>query len=453
MREFRHNVIYRADCALPIYDEVDVLVCGGGPAGIAAASMAARQGCSVLLIERLGFLGGAAVAGGSGTVCGAYLCSDTPIEDGPQQVVYGFTEEFLQAMRARGGITEPQLYGKTYLLTHDPQVYKEVAENLVLGSDARILYHTNIFGVIMDGDTYLGVVIDTKSGLAQVRAKVLIDATGDADLIYRASGDYTMGDNGSIQNPTAMFRLNGVDVPQFVEYWGTDTISPDKVTAMLQDANQHGWHLPRIKVWVFPTPRSGELLMNTTLLTGRDGRALNVCNPEDHTEAEIVGRRQIEEYARFFRMYIPGCENSYIADAFPEVGVRQTRTIRGIKRLTNEDVARAVKRTDGICRCPWPIELHAGEKPYLFWLINDYYEIPYGALVPEVGEHLIVAGRNLCAEHQALASCRVTAQCFEYGHAAGLAAAQSIARNIPLRDLSGEEIRSLMNENGSRLDD
>ena len=452
MKEFRHTVIYHTACALPLYDEVDVPVCGGGPAGIAAASRAAGQGGAVLLWERLGFLGGAAVAGGSGTVCGTFLCSDTPEADGPRQTVFGFTEEFLQAMRARGGVTPPQLYGKTYLITHDPQVYKEVAEELVLGAGAGILYHTNIFGVIKEGDIFYGVVIDTKSGLAQIRAKVLIDATGDADLVYRAGGGYTMGDNGTIQNPTAMFRLGGVDTARFSDYWGPDTISPDCVTELLHEANRQGWHPPRAQVWVFPTPRPGELLMNTTLLTGRDGRALNVCNPEDHTEAEIVGRRQVQEYARFFREHIPGCEHSFINDCSPEVGVRQTRSIRGIARLTNDDVAHARKRSDGICRCPWPIELHAGETPYLFWLINDYYEVPYGSLVPETGEHLLVAGRNLCAEHQALASCRVTAQCFEYGHAAALAADLSIRRDLPLRELSGAEIRARMNENGARLD-
>lgn len=355
MKEFRHTVIYHTDCALPLYDEVDVLVCGGGPAGIAAASMAARQGRSVLLVERLGFLGGAAVAGGSGTVCGTFLCSDTPEADGPRQTVFGFTEEFLQAMRARGGVTPPQLYGKTYLITHDPQVYKEVAEELVLGAGAGILYHTNIFGVIKERDIFHGVVIDTKSGLAQIRAKVLIDATGDADLVYRVGGGYTMGDNGTIQNPTAMFRLGGVDTARFSDYWGPDTISPNCVTELLHEANRQGWHLPRAKVWVFPTPRPGELLMNTTLLTGRDGRALNVCNPEDHTEAEIVGRRQVQEYARFFREHIPGCEHSFINDCSPEVGVRQTRSIRGIARLTNDDVAHARKRSDGICRCPGPL--------------------------------------------------------------------------------------------------
>lgn len=452
MKEYRQTVVYSIDCSLPLYDEVDVLVCGGGPAGIAAASCAARRGQKTLLIERLGFLGGAAVAGYSGTVCGAFLCSDTPKEDGPKQIVYGFTEEFLQAMKKRNGITEPQLYGKTYLITHNPQIYKETAENLVLGYGASILYHTNIFGVIKKGDAFVGVVADTKSGLMQIRAKVLIDATGDADLIYRAGCHYTMGDHGSIQNPTAMFRLGGVDMDKFLSYWGEDTISPDKVTDLIIKANANGQHLPRTKVWVFPTTRPNELLMNTTLLTSREGHALNVCDPDDHTEAEIVGREQVRAYAEFFKNNIPGCENSFINDCSTEVGVRQTRSIDGVECLTNDAVASATKRADGICKCPWPIELHAGEKPYLFWLINDYYEVPFGALIPTVGEQLIVAGRNLCAEHQALASCRVTAQCFEYGHAAAIAADIAIKRNVSIRSIKGQTIREQMNLEDSRLD-
>lgn len=451
MKSYRKTVVYGTESSLPVYDQVDVLVCGGGPAGIAAAVTAARRGQKTLLVERLGFLGGAAVAGYSGTVCGAFLASDTPEQDGPRQVVYGFTEEFLSALRARGGVTAPQLYGKTYLITHDPQRYKEVAESLVLDAGAKILYHTNIFGVVKAGEVFHGAVIDTKSGLAQIRARVLVDATGDADLIYRAGYDYTMGDDGAIQNPTEIFRLGGVDMERFLNYWGKDTIGPEPVTRLLQSAKERGGNLPRTKVWVFPTTRPGELLMNVTLLTGRDGRALNVCDPDDHTEAEIVGRDQVRAYARFFREQIPGCEGSYINDCSPEVGIRQTRTILGVDRLTNEAVAGAVKRPDGICKCPWPIELHAGEKPYLFWLLNDYYEVPFGALIPAVGEGLIAAGRNLCAEHQALASCRVTAQCFEYGHAAGIAADLALRTKRAIRDVSGAEVRAQMNLEGSRL--
>ena len=189
------------------------------------------------------------------------------------------------------------------------------------------------------------------------------------------------------------------------------------------------------------------------LSAGCDVRAVDVrdLGDEGSTCTIVAGTRRIP-----VRISAYGQHMAYAALEGAAVGIEYGLTddeiIRGIARLTNDDVAHARKRSDGICRCPWPIELHAGKTPYLFWLINDYYEVPYGSLVPETGEHLLVAGRNLCAEHQALASCRVTAQCFEYGHAAALAADLSIRRDLPLRELSGAEIRARMNENGARLD-
>ena len=140
------------------------------------------------------------------------------------------------------------------------------------------------------------------------------------------------------------------------------------------------------------------------------------------------------------------------ADTGVEVGIRQTRTVTGVERLTNEDVLGKRKRTDGIARCPWPIELHYGAKPKVEWLYDDYYEIPYGALVPASGENLIVAGRCLSAEHEALASARVTAQCFAYGHAAALATALSLESGRPYREIEGAEVRAALNAEGARLD-
>lgn len=224
------------------------------------------------------------------------------------------------------------------------------------------------------------------------------------------------------------------------------------VTDGLVSANRSGgWQLPRTKVWVFDTPRPGELLMNVTLLEGRNGRPLNGTDPVDHTEAEQVGRKQAREYARYFRENIPGCERSFINDMSPEVGVRQTRSIVGADRLTNDDVAKARKRPDGIVKSAWPIELHAGEMPYLYWLIDDYYEVPYNALIPAVGENIIVAGKNLRAEHQALASCRVTVQCFGYGHAAGIASLLKLDKSRRFRDIAGEEVRAELNREDARL--
>lgn len=452
MKTYKSTVVYTEDNDFPLYDDVEVLVCGGGPSGVAAAETSARYGKSTLLVERLGFLGGEAVAGYSGSICGLFYGSDNPAQDGPKQCVYGWTDKFYRELIKRNAITQPQMYGKTFLCPFDPQVWKEAAEDMLLSAGAKILYHSSIVGVIKEGDAFKGVVIDTKSGLAKITAKRIIDATGDADLIYRAGMEYTQGDNGNIQSPTMIFRLAGVDVEKFLAYWGKDTISPDKVTHLMQEANKVGYNLPRLKVWVYHTTRDNELFMNCTMITGKNNRALNVLDPDDHTTAEQVARKQVNEYARFFKNYIPGCEKSFINDLSCQVGVRQTRSIVGIERLKNTDVENKVKRPDGIVRSPWPIEVHKGEKPYLYWLINDYYEVPYGVLVPKVGENLICCGRNLSAEHYALASSRVTGQCFGYGHAAALASVLSLNSDIAYRDIDGCNVRAELNKDGAKLD-
>src|SRR5690606_33773798 len=228
-------------------------------------------------------------------------------------------------------------------------------------------------------------------------------------------------------------------------------ICPPKLTDAIVAARSAGEDLPRQKIWVFRTTRPGELMVNATRLTARDGRMLNVIDPEDFTEAEILGRKQVRAYADFLARHVPGGEDSYVVDTGVEAGIRQTRTIAGLETLRNDDVVTGRKRPDAICRVPWPIELHSGDRPKLHWLLDDYYEVPYGTLVPETGENIIVAGRCLSAEHEALASARVTAQCFEYGHAAAVATALSLKNGTPLRDIPGETVRAAMASNGSAL--
>ena len=446
------NIFSRAH-GLPVVAQPDVLVAGGGAAGVAAAVTAARQGASVLLLERYGFCGGNAVAGLSGTICGMFLATDSNNRPA-EQVVFGFTDTFYRAMRAAGGVTAPQRYGKTWTVTHDPLVWREVAEALLLAQGVSLLYHSLIVGVIREDDTIHGVVVATKSGLGAIEARVTIDATGDADIVSQAGLEFSVGDNGNIQNPTMIFRLGGVDVPRFLEYWGPDTISAPEIVQMIRDADASGHYtLPRSKIWLFPTPRPGELICNATRVVGRDGRELRADRTEDLTEAEIAGRLQVREYARFLRDHVPGCESSFVNDTGVQAGIRQSRSAIGVDRLTNEDVVTKRKRTDGIARSPWPIELHSGDRPKLEWLLDDYYEVPFGALIPVRGEGLLVTGRCLSAEHEALASARVTAQCFQYGQASALAAVESLRSRMPIRALEGSHIRELMNRDGARLDD
>ncbi|HVF64589.1 MAG TPA: FAD-dependent oxidoreductase, partial [Casimicrobiaceae bacterium] len=187
-------------------------------------------------------------------------------------------------------------------------------------------------------------------------------------------------------------------------------------------------------------------------VVGPDGRELNTLYARDFTDAEIEGRLQMREYARFFRDHLAGCEQSFVIDSGTQVGVRQTRQALGMTTLANSDVLAGRKFDDGIARSPWPIELHTGTKPRVEWLLEDYYEIPYGCLVPVRGEGLLVAGRCLSAQHEAVASARVTAQCFSYGQAAGHAAAMCIESDVAPRALPGQAVREVLNRDGARLD-
>lgn len=425
---------------VPHFGRYDVVVVGGGPAGLAASTTAAELGHKTLLIERLGYCGGAAVSGMSGTVCGLYMTVEEPRMAQPQQVIFGFAERFRAALEAEGGVTRPQIYGKTWVVTHDCATYKRVATDLVRSAGVDALYHTQMIDVIVEDDALTGLVLHTKSGYTRVSAERVIDASGDADAVFKMGLQTTKGNNGVIQNPTMMFKIGNVDVPRYLDYWGEDTISPPKVISMLEARDE----LVRKKVWLFPTVNPREVLVNATKITGFDGRALDVTDPIDHTEAEQFSIYQARAFFDFLKENIPGCEDAYFIDYGAEVGVRQTRSIDGMARLMNTDVVSTSKRADAIARSSWPIELHYGAKPKTEWLVDDYYEIPFGTLVPREGRNVIVAGRCLSAEHEALASCRVTAQCFEYGRAAAIAADMSISDDLTFQEIDGVAVAERM---------
>jgi hypothetical protein len=431
--------------------DVDLLVVGGGATGVAAACTAGRAGLRVLLVERYGFCGGGAVAGLSGTICGLYEAADRPVT--PRQLVHGFVDDFIAQMESRGGLTGPLLYGKTFTRVHEPLAWRESADALLADAGVRVLYHALAIGVHRDGDLIGGATVWTKSGLLDVRALLTIDASGDADLLAMAGLRTWCGADGVVQNPTMMFRLQGVDTARFLAAYGHDTIMPAAVSERIIAAQRQGMELPRAKIWLFTTTRPGELLCNCTRIRGADGRELNAAIAEDLSEAEPQGRAQVREYARFFRQHLVGCENAWVNDTGVQVGVRQTRQGAGTAVLRNADVVAGSKFADGVARSPWPIELHAGAKPRVEWLLEDFYEVPYGCFVPERGEGLLFGGRCLSAEHEAVASARVTAQCFSYGQALGVAATLAVRGRRQPRDIDGREVRTELNRQGARLDD
>lgn len=430
----------------------DVLVVGAGAAGVAAATTAARQGLDVVVVERYGFCGGGAVAGLSGTVCGLYEASENP-QAGPKQVVFGFADEFVRLLESKGGITGPVRYGKTFTRVHEPHVWREAGDFVLGQAGVRVLLHTYVTQVLVEGgERIAGVVASSKQGRIDIRAKITIDASGDADVAAMAGLPTFIGDRGKVQNPTMIFRLLGVDVPRFLAARGPDSIMDEDTSKTIQRMHAaKAYDLPRAKIFLFETPRPNELLCNATRIIGRDKRELNPLQVADITEAEIEGRKQVREYERFLREHVAGCEKAFLNDTGVQVGVRQTRQIDGMKMLTNANIVEKARFESGVARCPWPIELHSGEKPKLVWLFDDYYEVPYECFVPQRGESLLMAGRCLSAEHEAMASARVTAQCFAYGHAIGHAAAMAVQEGVAAREILGADVRALLNRDRAQL--
>ncbi len=420
---------------VPVIATPDVCIIGGGAAGLAAAVAAGRLGLKVLLVERYGFCGGATVAGLSGTICGLHSSGDKP-----EQIVFGFAGEFHEALQQAGGVAGPVPFGRTLLIPHDSFVWKETADRFLRKNNVRVLYHT----VFLDAFTGTDDSVETLllrclEGPVAIQPRCVIDASGDAEVVYRLDGQTHIGKNDIVQTPTMLFRMGGVDMSCFLK------LDPREISAQVAAAHQAGrYHLPRHHVYLFPMPNGREVLCNMTRITFPDGSVPLGIRSNDMTFAEIEGRIQARNYARFLCENIPAFKHAYLVETGAQVGIRQTRSITGQMTLTNKQVLKAAKFPGAAAFSAWPIEVHGAGELQIFYFDNQTYDIPFETLVPQCGRNLLVAGRCLSAEHEALASARVTAQCLGMGYAAGAACGLMLRESISAQNLTGVTVAEWM---------
>ncbi|MGD8240705.1 MAG: FAD-dependent oxidoreductase, partial [Armatimonadota bacterium] len=392
------------DCHRLYYD---VIVCGGGPAGIAAAVGAARLGASTLLIERYGFLGGMATAG----VVHPWMTFHA--ED--KQLIAGVLQDIIDRLKERGAYKVSSHFGNVHHC-FDPEELKQVELELVLDAGVRLLLHTLIVDTIREGDCVRGVATESKSGREEHRGAIIIDATGDGDMAAGGGAEYEKGraEDGLMQPMTLQFRMGGVDVRRMP--------SREEINDIYVAAKERGEiDNPRENLLWFDTTYEDQIHFNTTRVTHVDG-----TSGDDLTRAEIESRRQTWEVVRLLQQHVPGFERAYLLWTAPQVGVRETRRIMGDYVLTEDDVLAARKFPDAVTLGSYDIDIHnpAGTGTIIKSLpTGDYYGIPYRCLLPRGLEGLLVAGRPISTTHEAHSSVRIQAICSGTGHAAGIAAA------------------------------
>jgi hypothetical protein len=428
----------------PVYGDYEIAVLGGGPTGIAAAVAAARAGRKTLLIERYGFLGGMGTAAGVTNFCGLHA----NVHGEGRRVVQGIASDLLARIERLDGLNAPHLVlGKIFAQAYDTAAYKIAADDLLLAHKVDILFHALGAGVVMDGAIITALLVETKSGRQAVRADVFIDCSGDGDLAAWAGAPFELGDDeGHLLYPSMMFRLNGVDPERAGEAWKS-------IPQLMEAAEATGTHkFPRKAAIVRPQRSPVEWRVNFTQLARSDGRAINGVDADDLTRGEIDGRRQAVDAFAFLRT-VPGFERSYIVDLPPQLGIRETRRIKGGYMLSGEDVLGCASFGDSIGVNGWPIEAHVtGNVVFKFPPIpqsRGYNELPYRMLVPDGVDNLLVAGRCASMTQEGQSAARVSGACFAMGEAAGLAAALSCAGNTIPRDIAVEKLQQGLREQGA----
>jgi len=449
----------------------DVIVIGGGPGGFTAAVAAARNGAKTLLVERHGFLGGMLTAAGTGPMMTFHA--------GRELVVRGIPNELIQRMQARGfspGHMEDFVGYASSVTPFSPEGMKVVMEEMCLEAGVTLLYHTTFIDCKKEGKKITSVRLFAKNGFFEARAKVFIDASADADLATSAGVTSVYGrESDRLAQPMSMnILVGGVDrekVMDFVIENRDDMLSTipfDRLRLIprsgIQGADRF---LAKLRAEGKTEVESGHLLCFETNTRGQYiinmTHVFKKCPVDamDLTYAEIEGRRQAHATFELFKKYVPGFENAHLVSTGPNIGIRESRKIDGLYKLTDEDLVNSVMFPDAVSMGGYPIDVHAPGGAddrgkgitHKHLPKGSWYSIPYRCLVTDVIDNLVVTGRCISATHEACGATRVTPVLMGISQGAGTAAALLSQTGCAACELDTGLLRATLKKDGVFLEE
>lgn len=441
----------------------DLVVVGGGIAGSMAAIAAAREGISVLLVEEEAYLGGSLTARGTGPMMTFHA--------GELQVIQGIPDELIRRLVDKGLSVGhiPDSTGYTYTVTpFDSEGMKRELELMCIESGVRILYHTTIVETMVEGGVLKAIRCLCASNVFDIQGRYFIDSTGDADLIAMASIPYEKGreEDGKDQPLTMNFKMVGVDIdairrlmetnvelfPFLAPKAGLQKRAPRLSFSGFQEIVKEGKRdgaitFDRDIVLCFETNAKDEVIVNMSRVLDRDP-----VHPLALTEAEIEGRRQAWELSEFLKSRVPGFADARMTISGPAIGIRSSRRVRGLYRITVTDVVAGRKFPDAISACGYPIDIHSpdGDQTDTTFLPDGgYYTIPLRSLLNDTVANVLAAGRNISCEFAAHASLRVSPSAAAIGQGAGTAVAVAIHTGFPLDAIPLDVLHATLSRGGA----